>query len=221
MASTGELFAAIDAGDAAAVAAIVRGDPTLAGARDTEGVSALMRARYRFDPTLVDAVMVGSPELDVFESAAFGDLDRLTALLDQDPTLATAFSADGFSPLHLSAFFGQAGAARLLVDRGAEVDARGRGWMTGTPLHSASSGSHVEMVGVLVDAGADPNARQSGGWTPLHSAAQNGNAALVALLLGHGADPTATNDKGVSVLAMAEEAGDDEVITRILAAIGT
>jgi ankyrin repeat protein len=220
MASTDALFAAIEAGDAEAVAAIVTEDPSLARARDAEGVSALMRSRYRFDRALVAAVMTAHPELDVFEAAALGDLDRLAALLDADPSLATTYSTDGFSPLHLSAFFGQSDATRLLLERGAEVDARGRGWMTGTPLHSAASGDHAAVALVLVEAGADTNARQSGGWTPLHSAAHNGNAELVALFLAHGADPTATNDEGTSVLAMAEEAADDDSIARIREAIG-
>lgn len=215
MASTDELFAAIDAGDAVRVAAMVQEDRALAVARDAEGVSALMRARYRFDDALVTAVMSGDPELDVFEAAAFGDLDRLAVLLATDPSLATAYSADGFSPLHLSGFFGQTDAARLLLDRGAEVDAPGRGWMTGTPLHSAASANHAGIARILVAAGADPNARQSGGWTPLHSAAQNGNAQIVALLLEHGADPTATNDEGASVLSLAEEGGDAEAIDRV------
>jgi ankyrin repeat protein len=169
---------------------------------------------------LVAAVMTAHPELDVFEAAALGDFDRLAAVLDADPSLATAYSTDGFSPLHLSAFFGQSDATRLLLEQGAEVDARGRGWMTGTPLHSAASGEHAAVARLLVEAGADMNARQSGGWTPLHSAAHNGNVELVALFLAHGADPTATNDGGTSVLAMAEEAADDDAIARIRAAIG-
>ena len=50
MASTSEdLFAAIEAGDVARVRAMLEADPSLASARDAEGVSALMRARYRFD----------------------------------------------------------------------------------------------------------------------------------------------------------------------------
>lgn len=221
MASTDELFAAIGEGDSEAVTAIIRSDPSLAWARDADGVSALMRARYRFDRSLVAAVMAGSPELDVFEAATFGELDRLADLLDGDPSLATAYSADGFSALHFPAFFGQADAGRMLLDRGAVVDAHGRGWMTGTPLHSAASGSHVEIARLLLDAGADPNARQSSGWTPLHSAAQNGNAELVGLLLAHGADPTTANDDGTSALAMAEGSGDEDAIALIRATLGT
>ena len=106
MGSTERFFEAIDAGEADRVRSMVAADPELASARDAQGVSALMRARYRLDPALVDAVMIGAPDLDVFDAASIGDVDRLRQLLDGDPSLATAFSGDGFTALHFPAFFG-------------------------------------------------------------------------------------------------------------------
>jgi ankyrin repeat protein len=219
VASTRErLFAAIEAGDVETTRALVAADPSLASARDDEGVSGLMRARYRSDRALTEAILAAEPELDVFEASAFGDLDRLTALLAEG-TDPNAFSADGFTALHFASFFGKPEAARLLLDRGAEVDARGRGWMTGTPLHSAASGRHVDVVETLLAAGADPNARQSGGWTPLHAGAHNGDVAAVALMITAGADLRAVNDDGGSALSLAQESGDAATIAAIRTAL--
>jgi ankyrin repeat protein len=219
MGSTDELFSAIERGDAARIRWLVAADPALAAARDDEGVSALMRARYRDDRGAVDALRSAGLPLDVFEAVALGEVDRLTELVVDDPSRVEATSADGFSPLHFAAFFGHEAAARALIEDGAPVDAPGRGWMTGTPLHSAASGGHLEIARLLLEAGADPNARQSGGWTPLHSAASNGRLDLVDLLLDHGADPEAENDDGATVLALATEHGDVAVIERIRGAI--
>jgi ankyrin repeat protein len=219
MGSTEELFEAIEAGDVDAIRSLVAADPRVAAARDAEGVSALMRARYRSDRACTQAILSALPQLDVFEAATFGDLDRLTSLLDADPGGATSRSGDGFTPLHLAAFFGKPEAIAVLLARGAEVDARGRGWMTGTPLHSAASAGHADVAAILLDAGADPDARQTHGWTPLHAAARNGDLALVELLLAHGADAGATNDDGASVRSLAEEGGDERVAQRIRAAI--
>ena len=83
-----------------------------------------------------------------------------------------------------------------MLERGASVDAVGTGWMQGTALHSAASANHTELVRLLIDAGAGPNARQRHGYTPLHSAEQNGNEEAIRLLLAHGADPTLANDDG-------------------------
>lgn len=221
MGSTERFFAAIEAGDADLVRSMAAAGPSLASARDEQGVSAVMRARYRFDPLLVDAVMSGDPTIDVFEAASLGYLERLRALLDDDPSLATAFSADGFTALHFPAFFGGADAARLLLERGADVDAHGRSWMTGTALNSAAAGGHTDVARLLLDAGADPNARQASGWTPLHSAAHNDDLELVELLISLGADPAATNDDGTSVLSMAEQGGGAEVVARIRLALGS
>ncbi|HEX6845191.1 MAG TPA: ankyrin repeat domain-containing protein [Actinomycetota bacterium] len=216
MASTSQgLFEAIEAGNVEVVRAILAEDPTLATARDAEGVSALLRARYRFDRGLIEAVHAHVPTLDVFEAATFGDVDRLTTLLEADPGLVVARSGDGFTPLHLAAFFGQEQAVALLVARGAEVDAHGTGWMTGTPLHSAASGAHRAAAEVLLTAGADPNARQAGGWTPLHSAAANGDGALVRSLLAHGADPDAVNEDGASVRDLAAVSGSDDAVAAL------
>jgi ankyrin repeat protein len=222
MASTSEdLFDAIEARDAERVRRLLDEEPAHATSRDANGVSALMQALYRLDMALVDAVKVHVTDLDVFEAAAFGDLDRLTAVLDHDPASVTVYSGDGFTPLHFAAFFGRFEAAQLLVARGAEVNAFGRGWMTGTAMHSAVSRSHGDVVRILLDAGADPNVRQSAGWTPLHSSAANGDLTSVRLLLDAGADPAAVNDEGRSVMDLAEEGADAGVRDAIASALQT
>jgi ankyrin repeat protein len=220
MASTSEdLFDAIEAGDDARVKTLLEADPALASSRDTSGVSAMMRALYRFDKPLIDTVKRQIDALDVFEAAAFGDVDRLTELLSDEPSLVTSYSADGFTALHFAAFFGRFEAAALLIERGAEVDAFGRGWMTGTAMHSAVSRLQSDVVRILLEAGANPNVRQSAGWTPLHAAAMNGDLDSVDLLLASGADPTATNDEARSVIDLATENSDEATVDRIRSAL--
>lgn len=220
MASTSDdLFDAIEAGDAGRVETLLDAEPALASSRDASGVSALMRALYRFDKPLIEVVQRRVETLDVFEAAAFGDVDRLTELLEQDPSLVSSYSGDGFTALHFAGFFGRYETATLLIERGAVVDAFGRGWMTGTAMHSAVSRLQSEVVRILLEAGASPNVRQSAGWTPLHAAAANGDRVSAEVLLAAGADPSATNDEGRSVLELAEESGDEATLERIRSAL--
>jgi uncharacterized protein len=220
MASThDDLFEAIEAGDDARVDALLEADPALASSPDASGVSALMRALYRFDKPLIETVKRRVDALDIFEAAAFGEVDRLTELLSDEPLLVTSYSGDGFTALHFAAFFGRYEAAALLIERGAEVDAFGRGWMTGTAMHSAVSRLQSDVVRILLEAGANPNVRQSAGWTPLHAAAMNGDVTSVELLLASGADPTATNDEGRSVIDLATENGDEATVDLIRSAL--
>jgi uncharacterized protein len=220
MASTPEeLFEAIEAGDDARVKTVLDADPALASSRDASGVSALMRAFYRFDKPLIETVRGRVDALDIFEATAFGDVDRLTQLLGAEPSLVTSYSGDGFTALHFAAFFGRYEAAAFLIERGAEVDAFGRGWMTGTAMHSAASRLQSDVVRILLEAGANPNVRQSAGWTPLHAAAMNGDLTSVELLLASGAEATATNDEGRSVIDLATESGDEQTADRIRSAL--
>lgn len=216
-----QLLAAIEAGDVDQVRTIVAADPSAAMVRDDQGVSALMRARYGPDEATVEAILPYAGELDVFEAVTFGDLDRVTELWIFDPAIVASRSGDGFTPLHLAAFFGQAEAVAFLLERGADVDAVGTGWMTGTALHAAASGRHPEVIVLLLGAGGAPDTRQSGGWTPLHAAAMNGDERSTRLLLEAGADPAARNDDGVSVATLAQRSGNTDVVAMIDVALGS
>ena len=215
-----ELFAAIAGGDEGRVRALVADRPELAGARDAAGVPALLAARYRNHLGMVEALLAAGPELDVFEAAALGRSDRLAELLDRDPSAVDAVAVDGFRPLQLAAFFGHPDAARLLLERGAAVDAASGNDAGLRALHSAVAGRHPEVVDLLLAAGADPGAHQQGGFTPLMAAALHGNEPMVAALLAAGADATARSDDGRDAAAMAEEGGHRELAARLRASAG-
>lgn len=215
MATAADLIEAINAGDAARVGAIITEEPALVAARDAAGVSALMLARYRFDRAVTDALLAADPELDVFEAAALGYMDRLRERLLDDPAAAEAFSSDGFTALHFAAFFGKAEAARMLLEHGAAVDKYTRNAFANQPLHAAAAGRHIEVCRVLLAAGADVNATQHGGFTPLHEAAQHGDAEMTELFLSAGADPTATADDLKSPAQIASAAGHVDLASRL------
>jgi uncharacterized protein len=153
--------------------------------------SELLLALYRGDNAAADEILAGNPELDVFEAAATGRADRLRELLDEDPGLVNAWTNDGFQPLGLASFFGHPNAARVLVERGAEINSASRNNFKVMPLHSAcatrDADARYELAELLLEHGAEPNARQQDDFTPLMAADQHGDARLRELLVEHGA----------------------------------
>jgi uncharacterized protein len=210
--STTDFVDAVKAGDTARVRELLASDEGLATARDENGVSALMLARYMGSPDeVVAAIRERVAELDVWEAATFGDVERLRELLDADADAVNAWSSDRATPLHFASFFGQPAAARLLVERGADVHAVSPTFGNVTPLHSAAAAPSTEIVALLLDAGADANARQAGGFLPLQAAAQIGDVEMARALLDHGAAPGAASDDGRTAAAIAAEKGHDDV----------
>jgi len=186
------IFESIKAGDIEAVRAAVNDDPSLAAARDDDGRSAVRAALYIHNQKLADVLLEAKPELDVFDAAAVGDVERLTELLDKDADLVGAYSEDGYTPLHFAAFFDQGKALRLLLDRGADVGAVSKNDMQVQPLHSAVAADSRDVAAALLTAGADPNAKQAGGFTPMMGAQQKEKEGDMARLLqDHGAEEAA------------------------------
>ena len=68
--------------------------------------------------------------------------------------------------------------------------------MASLPLHYAAGQGYTEVVSLLVDSKADPNAKNALKYTPLHNAARKGFGAVAQVLIINGADVTAErNDR--------------------------
>lgn len=192
---------------------ILAAEPALSRARDDRGVSVLLHARYRQRFDMVEAILEHrADDLDAFEAAALGRVERLARVVAEDPRAVESFAPDGFTPLQLATFFAQPEAVALLLQRGANVEVESRNAMSLRALHSAAAGGSTEIVERLLQSGANPNARQSGGFTPLHAAAMAGRMDMVRMLLAHGADPTAKTDEGQTPFDLARANGRTAVV---------
>ena len=207
-----DLFQAIEEGDQELVRELLDRRPGAAEEHDGTGVSAVRRALYARQEGIAKLLLDANPALDVFDAAAAGRTRGLEELLAGGQELARARASDGFTALHLAAFFGHEEAATLLLRHGADANAVAENSeLRVAPLHSAAAGGHSSVVKLLLEHGADVNARQPGGFTPLHAAAQNGDQESVAALLEHGGDPALATDEGQTPAELALAAGHSEL----------
>jgi uncharacterized protein len=198
---------AIKAGEFERVKAMVSAEPTLIDARSRTGESAILTAVYHRQKEIVNLLVARGAPLDLFEAAAAGEIERVERLLAGagHPASIDAYSADGWTPLHLAAFFGHTKIAEALLARGADVVARSRNGNGNTPLHAALAGNHKFVAGLLLGSGADVNAADAAGWRPLHLAAANNNLDAIKTLIAQGADVGAANGEGKTPLSLAQE----------------
>jgi uncharacterized protein len=138
-----ELFEAVARSDGPRVGAIVREQPELARCRNADTLPVLVFARYVGDRAIFDALVAAGPPLDVFEAAQVDAADRLADLLDDDSSLASAYSDDGFTALHFVAVYGAPSAVALLLDRGANTEAVTKNFLTNMALHAAAAGGYT------------------------------------------------------------------------------
>lgn len=131
-----------------------------------------------------------------------GDVDRVRAFLDADPSLLYTRTptwddhGEGATLLHIAASRNRIDVVKLLIERGADVNTKG-GWWVVTPLHWAADNGHTEIVRLLIEHGADVNARtEEHGYTPLHWAAGGGHRETVEVLITAGATVDAQADNG-------------------------
>jgi ankyrin repeat protein len=185
-----EIFEAVQAGQATRVEALLDAHPDLLNARNAQDDSLLLVAAYAGRRAIFESLLKRGAAVSLFEASALGLDDRVRDEIDRHPPSIGAYSHDGWTPLHLASFFGHLDTARLLLDRGADVNARSRSERvarSNTPLHAAAANKQTGVAELLIERGADVNARDGSDYTPLALAANNKNDVLVILLLEKGA----------------------------------
>ena len=209
------LIDAIRAKDLAAVRAALAADPASAAAPSAEGALPVCLAMYFGQPDIARAIAAARADLDITEAAVLGDIDRVRALADADPARVETVAGDGFTVLGLACYFRQAEVARLLLERGANPNRAAANAAKVAPLHAAVAANHAGIAALLLDAGADVNARQQIDYTPLMGAAANARMELLELLLARGADPSLTTTEGKTAADLAREHGHEAIADRL------
>jgi ankyrin repeat protein len=146
-----------------------------------------------------------------FDAVKSGDFGRVKELLADKPTLIRSKTFLGDTALHMAVTSGNTNMVAVLLDAGADVNAKGDSNVT--PLHLAAFSGNAQIAEALLKAHADVNAvgyRHND--TPLHVAALHGHASVVKLLLAHGADASAVDMLHKTPLQLAQENQKTNVI---------
>jgi uncharacterized protein len=197
-----EIISAATRGDLDLLMDLLARDPSLASAANMFGTTALHAAYYSAHYKIVGLLLYKGRTLDGFLAAELGLVGPLSQFLRQTPGLALERNAAGATPLHGACYWGSVDAARLLLEHGADVRAATSdpflqihplGCAVATPdVPNPSQDESVvlQLVDLLLDRGAEVNARRRDGMTALHSAAYRGHLQVIRRLLDRGADPT-------------------------------
>ena len=125
---------------------ILSQDPAAVATRADDGETPLMAALYRGHSQAVTFLLESGAPLDLFAAAATGGVEYIEREIAARPGAVNDYAYDGWTALHLAAFFGRHTAAERLLDAGADPCAVSRNSLSNTPLHAALAGSHTEVA---------------------------------------------------------------------------
>jgi uncharacterized protein len=213
MTQASEFLQAIRDNDRERFARLLVADPKLSVARDANGTSALLLSVYCGHREMSARLLELKVPMDFFEACAVGLSNDVRRLLREQPNRLRQRSHDGWTGLHLAAFFGHRELATLLLDQGADALAVSENEEGALPIRSAAAGGHADVVRLLIERGCPADARNGAGdFTALHVAAVAGNVELVRLLLEAGADAKLTNGDGESACDLARKGSHAAVL---------
>ena len=201
-----ELTDAIKAGDTQRVGSLIDGDPALLSASENN-ITPLLLAIYYGKKDVAQLLVDRGAPLSFAEACAFGDTDRAQKMLAADPKLLHSRTADGYPAAGIAIFFGHGALARWLIEEGADVNAYAENANRVAPVHAAAAARDRETMRLLLERGADPNARQVMDYTALHEAAGRGDIEMAKLLLAHGADRDSRSSDGKKASDVARDRG--------------
>ena len=153
-------------------------------------MGAVKAGRTRYGKTLLSAAVEGG-----------AGREQIAWLLERGEDIQAIGLPDNRTALHTAASSGNGEAAQILLERGADREARDeQGY---TPLHLAARGGHADTLRLLLRAGANREAQDRSGHTPLFNAAETGQTEAIQILLDAGANIEAHASDGVTPLLRA------------------
>ena len=197
-----------------------KGADVNAKARHGYSYTAMRLAASRNRPKIAELLKQRGAILTLETAAMLGDTERVREFLKKGID-----GQDNGQALVWASRQGHLQVVKLLLDRGADVNAKGELGRTAlmeasgreTELMEASESGHLEIVKFLLAKGADVNAQKDlGRWTALMSAAAGGNVEIVQALLDKGADINAKNYQGWTPLMWASEEGHLQAVKLLL-----
>jgi cytohesin len=188
----------------------------LAGGPNTTGATIANPPPTTNAPTAApSASIVPNAFAEIMNAAENDDLDKVKALLQENPGLVSSKDKDGLTPLDNAAGGGHKDVAEWLLIRGADVNAKDN---TGqTPLHFAAQDDSTDVAELLLAKGADIGARDINGDTPLLDAVKGGNEKMTEFLLAKGANIEAKDNSGCTPLIWAAIEGYKALAELLLA----
>ncbi|EQA64204.1 ankyrin repeat domain-containing protein [Leptospira alexanderi] len=207
-----EIFQAIAGGQKTKVIGLLKRDPSLFQSLTEEGITPVLFSLYYGKLDISKEIYDISPDRNLFEAAALGDLEETKRLVSGSSDMINSFSHDGWSALHLASYFGHLEIVKFLISSGANLGLTSKSKLSygNTALHSAVATGKKAVVELLLEKGADANALQNpGGITPLHIAAsRSGSDGIIQLLLKKGADKKIWSSEGKTPYTIALEKGN-------------
>lgn len=175
------------------------------------GLSPLMFALYNGAQEIAELLRAYRP-LSLHEAVALDDTPAVARHVLDAPDAIRRHSVDGWTPLHLAAFFGQRDALLVLIGLGAPIDSISENPMQNTPMHAAIAGPAGEqMAPLLIGFGADVHHVGGSGITALHLAATRDFNGLTRLLMARGVDRSLKTEDDKTAADLARERGHLDV----------
>nr|XP_020665925.1 ankyrin repeat domain-containing protein 35 [Pogona vitticeps] len=190
------------------------GGGTLGSPRAGEKAGAAMKKMFSCSSNQVAVETWNKQDQKLLDAVEKGDVGKVSLLMSKKTARPTKPNALGQTAFHLAASKGLTECLTVLLNHGADANAKNDDGSTA--LHLATISCQPQCVKVLLQHGANEDCLDGGNWTPLHWAALSGCASSVLLLCDQEASLDVTDNNGRTPLMVAAQVKQPAVCSQLL-----